>query len=252
MTWTDKQIQQHKKAAELLNRIKNEVFALLKIEKSISEYEVTEFILKRFGHYNLAIDQRKGKEIEVPIVAFRENTSFVHYYPKKDNSKKLEPESLILLDIWARLNEKDAPYADITWMAYKGNNLPNNVLEAFNLVISARDSCLDFIELELEKNKLPSGIEVDSSAREIIAKKGWKELFKHTTGHSLGLEYVHGKEPGLNLKNDKPVERNIGYTIEPGIYFDKNFGVRSEIDFYINSDNELVVTTNSQKDIVKI
>jgi len=37
----------------------------------------------------------------------------------------------------------------------------------------------------------------------------------------------------------------IGYTIEPGLYF-KNFGIRSEVDFYINAKNQLIITSELQ------
>jgi len=36
------------------------------------------------------------------------------------------------------------------------------------------------------------------------------------------------------------------------IYLKDKFGVRSEIDFYINSDEELIITTDIQKSIVKL
>lgn len=41
------------------------------------------------------------------------------------------------------------------------------------------------------------------------------------------------------------------FTIEPGIYL-KNFGVRSEIDAYIDCNKKLIITTEAQKGIVII
>ena len=43
----------------------------------------------------------------------------------------------------------------------------------------------------------------------------------------------------------------MGYTIEPGIYFENDFGVRSEIDFYI-SRGKVVVSGAVQKELLKI
>jgi Xaa-Pro aminopeptidase len=44
----------------------------------------------------------------------------------------------------------------------------------------------------------------------------------------------------------------VGYTIEPGIYLKNKFGVRSEIDFYINEKNRVVITTKVQREILKV
>ena len=74
----------------------------------------------------------------------------------------------------------------------------------------------------------------------------------HNTGHSLGMSKAHGRNGRLGHKYNKDLIRNMGYTIEPGIYFKNKFGIRSEIDFYISSNMKLVITTDVQKNILKI
>ena len=243
--WTKEQISDHVKAAKNLTDIKDLAFQHIRENNDISEYELQQFIMKKIKEFKMISDK------DAPIVAFRENTGIVHYFPNKD-SKKLKAESLILIDIWAKLNKENAPFADITWMGYKGNNF-GDMEKIFNIVIKARDLCIEFIESKLRNNKDVIGEEADAVCRDIISKQGYEKEFKHTTGHSLGITEVHGPEKNRLAKNsNQPLSKNMGYTIEPGIYLKNRFGVRSEIDFYISENNKLIITTDMQKEIVKI
>jgi len=235
------QLKQHKKAALILTKIKDETFNFIKEnKKNIREKEVQNFILKKFKENNLV------NEVDKPIVAFGSNTGKVHYYPGK-RSFRLKDNTLILLDIWARLNVKDAPYSDITWMAFHGDNIPNNVKSTHKAVIKARDISLGLIK----KGIMPSGKHLDTIARKYLNKK-YKNKFLHSLGHSIGLISPHGKYPHLKQSHDFPLLKNLPYTIEPGIYFKNKFGIRSEINFYINNKNKVIITTPMQKDIVII
>jgi Xaa-Pro dipeptidase len=245
MEWTREKIEQHKIAARYLDNIKKNVFQYIKDKRRVTEYEVQQFILKQFKEKKL-----KTTEL-VPIVAFGKNTSYVHYHPSP-YSRWLQPDSLILIDIWARLKKPKAPYADITWMAYFGRKIPANTLKIFNIVIKARNKAIEFMKNNLRKRTLPIGKEIDTVARDYIAQMEHGENFLHNTGHSLGILHPHGVDKGLTLKNQKALKINTGYTIEPGIYIKNKFGVRSEIDFYINKKMEMVITTKRQFQIVKI
>lgn len=245
MSWDNKKIEQHKRAAELLDVIKDSAFALIKNNAEISEFEVQQHITEQFENNQLKTDRDNA------IVAFRENTGFVHYYPSAD-CKKLIPDTLIMIDLWARVDEEESPFADITWMAYLGKSVDVEVEKTFNLVIKARDTALKFIRKNLKAGKIPTGKEIDDITRKVIITAGLGEKFTHTTGHSLGFDSPHGKEFGLNWKNEHPLIKNLGYTIEPGVYFENKFGIRSEIDFYINDKLELIITTKVQKELIII
>ncbi len=242
MNWNEYQINNHKKAARFLGEIKDKTFKYITENNSITEREVCEYILQLYKKYSLKTNGR-------PIIAFRKNTAFIHYCPSQ-YCKKLKPESLIMIDIWARLSQKNSPFADITWMGYYGNKIPKKNTEIFNLVIKARDEALNFIKKSLKKGKISAGKEVDRAARDIIIKAGYN--FSHSTGHCLGFESPHGRGRRIKSTNNQPLLKNLGYTIEPGVYLKNEFGIRSEIDFYINDNMKLVVTTDRQKNIVQI
>lgn len=241
MTWTKEQIEKHKKAADLLYKIMKESFEFISKNKNTTEYKVQQFILKRFDHYGLITDR------DTPIVAFRENTAFVHYFPSK-KSKKIEPNSLILIDIWARLKEKNSPFADITWMGFYGKRVPKKIEDVFKTVLEARDACILEIENNLRKGKLISGVKAHGVSDDILIKAGFSSM--HGTGHSIGFRSPHGSFGNLNPKGSENLKLNLGYTIEPGVYLKDDFG--SEIDFYIDEKKKMQITTKVQGKIFMI
>jgi len=246
MNWDKKKIADHKKVAKLLNIIKDETFSYLKNSPKTTEFETQEFVISRFKNYNLKTDQYR------PIISFRENTAIVHYYASPKKSKKLQPESLVLVDIWARLNRKGAPFADITWMGYFGNKMPEDIKKVFDIVIESRDEVIKYIKTKLKERVIPKGKESDAVARNYIIKNGFGKYFLHGTGHPLGFINDHGHGVNLNVKGQGKLSKLVGYTIEPGIYIKRKFGVRSEIDFLIDENYKLNITTPIQREIIII
>lgn len=71
-----------------------------------------------------------------------------------------------------------------------------------------------------------TGQELDSLVRKEIADKGYGEFFIHGTGHGVGLE-IH-ELPNINKLGTKPLETNMVFSVEPGIYIPGQGGVRIE------------------------
>jgi Xaa-Pro aminopeptidase len=68
--------------------------------------------------------------------------------------------------------------------------------------------------------------EVDRAARSVIEAAGFGDAFIHRTGHGIGLE--EHEDPYLVEGNDRPLVPGNCFSIEPGIYLDRRFGVRVE------------------------
>jgi len=122
----------------------------------------------------------------------------------------------------------------------------------FDLVIKARDCSLTHIKSQLKKGNLPNGCDLDHASRQCIRDAGYASYFVHSTGHSLGNYSPHGCRGGLRKSNHNPICKNYGYTIEPGVYFPKEFGIRSEINFYVDNNNKIILTSDLQKKIILI
>jgi len=67
---------------------------------------------------------------------------------------------------------------------------------------------------------------VDKAARGILREASMAEAFSHSTGHGVGLEIHEGPRIGAGQK-DK-LAPGMVITIEPGVYFAGEFGVRIE------------------------
>lgn len=90
--------------------------------------------------------------------------------------------------------------------------------------------------------------------RAVIADAGYGQYFVHRTGHSIGME-VHGN--GANIDGfETPDERRLlpstCFSIEPGIYLPGAFGVRSELNVYLDGPEAIVTDLPVQTAIVPI
>src|SRR5205085_644824 len=65
---------------------------------------------------------------------------------------------------------------------------------------------------------------VDAAARGVIASAGLGEAFIHRTGHGIGAE-AH-EDPYVVSGNTTPLVPGHAFSIEPGIYIPRRFGLR--------------------------
>jgi len=239
--WTDEQRAMHVEAARRILRIKDRAFlyirqALLR-GRPITEYDVQQYIWRLYRQEGLVADHP-------PIVAVNQNASNPHYAPTKTEHAPIRMGDLILIDLWAKLNRPGAIYADTTWMAYAGKEVPLKYAEIFQIVYEAQSAAYDLIVQRFRAGQPVYGWEADDAARNVIRQKGYEAYFIHRTGHSIGQE-VHGN--GANLDNletrdGRQLLPGTGFSIEPGIYLPE-FGVRSEMDVYLDPQEGPVITT---------
>jgi Xaa-Pro aminopeptidase len=160
-----------------------------------------------------------------------------------------------LIDLWARKDQPDGIYYDVTWMGYAGPEVPARIQEIWEIVRDARDAAVALEEDKFSKGEPCFGWEVDDACRDHIRKKGYAEYFVHRTGHSIGRE-VHGNAAhidNLETKDERQIVPGILHSVEPGIYMpDEKIGIRSEVDVYVNADGEVIVTGPKQEEIIII
>ena len=240
----------HSEASRLIHHIKDEAFqkiqTALKNGDSITEYEIQQYIVKRFDESGLDCMN------EFPIVGVNDHPANPHFEPTRENTYLIKKGDTILIDLWAKLKTPDAVFADITWCGYAGSAPPEKYQRMFEVVRNARDSALEFVQERFLKKETCRGWEVDEACRNVIRKAGFDRWFIHRTGHSIGRN-VHGN--GVNIDNLETKEERmlipgICFSIEPGIYLEGEMAVRTEIDVFITLDGKVTVQGNPQKELV--
>jgi Xaa-Pro aminopeptidase len=248
--WTPAQKQSHVEASDKLHRIILEAFAEIgrniRADKPTSEYDIQQFIARRL--------EEEGMTREDGIVAVNANTANPHYAPTRDTTLPIKRGDFVLLDIVGKLRLPGAVYTDQTWTGYVGESIPEEFTRIFNIVREARDAATEFVRKNVREGKRIHGAEVDDVSRGVIKRAGYGEQFTHRTGHSIGEE-VHGN--GVNIDNfetrdSRFITPGVCFSIEPGIYLEGKFGVRSEIDVYVGEKEIEVTGQPIQTEIVPV
>ena len=185
-------------------------------------------------------------------MAVNANAGNPHYEPLPSGSAPIRKGDLLLTDLWCREEKEGSIWADITWMSFLGAEVPDRHREIWEIVAGARDAAVAHLKKGASEGRAMSGAEVDDVTRRHIQERGYGEYFIHRTGHSIGRE-VHGN--GCNIDNLETIDGRrlipkTGFSIEPGIYLPE-FGVRSEIDIYMDQGG-VEVTTDLQDRIVPL
>jgi Xaa-Pro dipeptidase len=247
-SWSPEQLESHLAAGKIIDRVTSEAFAraasFVREGKGLSEFELQQWIVGQF--------RSNGLYAEPPIVAVQPNNGNPHYEPNERDSRPIRAGDLLLLDVFAKLDQPGSVYYDITWMGYLGERVPDTYAKIFRIVRQARDNAVEFVRENVAKGREIRGWEVDRVTRETIRKAGYGKFFVHRTGHSIG-QSVHGNGAnmdGFETRDDRKIVPRTCFSIEPGIYLPK-FGVRSEVNVYVG-EKEARVTGAIQKEILAL
>jgi Xaa-Pro aminopeptidase len=189
-----------------------------------------------------------------PDVSVGANSADSHYVPTAANSKPIRKGDFVLIDIWSKLaNQPDSVWYDITWTGVVDREPTAREQLVFNTVRDARDASIKAVQAAFAANTPIAGWQADDASREVIRKAGFGEWFTHRTGHNIGT-ILHGN--GANLDNlethdERLLLPNTCFSVEPGIYFPGEFGVRSEIDMIARA-GKAEVTGRVQTELVRI
>ncbi len=225
------QLASHDRAAEALHRIVADSWQHLAgacaAGRQVTEGEVRDWILA-------ALDERGLITDHAPIVAFGANSADPHYSASGAGAV-LDPGAVVQLDLWCKEPEPGAVYADISWVGVAASRPTARQRETFEAVRAARERAVSFLADAAASGRPVSGSEVDQECRQVLADRGLISAVRHRTGHSIDTD-LHGS--GVNLDSfefpdGRPVTEGACFSVEPGVYFPAEFGMRTEIDVSI-------------------
>ena len=213
---------------------------------SIGECEVQAAIMDHFRRHGLTADHP-------PIVAVGPHSGDPHYAPDPRADAPIRRDDFVLIDLWAKLDRPRAVYSDLTRVGFVGERVPDRFEAVFRVVARARDAAIARVREAFAAVRPLHGWEVDAAAREVIEEAGHGAHFLHRTGHSIGQE-MHGNGANmddLETHDERLVLPRTCFSIEPGIYLPE-FGVRSEVNVYVDADGQVQVTGGLQSAVVPI
>ena len=182
------------------------------------------------------------------IVAVGPNAAKPHYSPEPGTALAFEPGQVFMVDLWGKTaGEPDAVYADQTWMGVLAPECPTDVRAAWEAIVTARDAAIETIR----RNDDATGADADRAARRVLIDGGFEEAIFHRTGHGIDRD-IHGVGPTLDsieTRDERRLVSGIGFSVEPGVYLEGRFGLRTEVDVYMGEDGPDVTPDRVQRDL---
>jgi Xaa-Pro dipeptidase len=247
--WSAEALASHRTASDALYRVKDRAFALVR-ERLAAGTPLTEFDIQQAM---IGWMEAEGlTSSDTPNVSAQENAGNPHYHPSAEVHRAIHRNEVLLLDLWGKLREPGAVFADITWVGFTGGVVPEEYARAFAAARDGRDAAVNLVQSAARAGRELRGFEVDRACRTVVEQAGYGAEFIHRTGHSLG-ETVHGNGVHLDdyeTHDDRRLIPGTGFTIEPGVYT-SHFGVRTEINMFVDRQ-DAYVSGPLQREIVPL
>jgi len=212
------------------NRIDRAFQALL--EESFAErteVEIGERLRKRVRDEGLS-DAAWG-----PIVASGPNSASPHH---EAADRRIADGDAILLDFGGQL---EGYQADITRTIHVGEP-SEKFRHVYGVVREAQEAGVNAARVGAEAQA------VDAATRDMIAAAGFADFFIHRTGHGIGLD-VH-EEPYIVAGNSTRIDPGMAFSVEPGVYLPREFGVRIEDIVVMDGTGGAIRCTEARRDLV--
>lgn len=247
---TEEQVASHYKAQALLDEIL--AAGWMQIGERVrsggtDEYTMVNWLKEKIEQAGMITEHG-------PNVSVGPNAADSHYEPSPSSSRAIRKGDFVLIDIWSKMaGDPNAIWYDITWTGVVDREPTEREQQTFATVTAARDAAIKTVEEAFAANRAIAGWEADEAARTVIRNAGQATWFTHRTGHNIAIE-LHGN--GAHLDNLETHDERLilpltCFSVEPGLYYPGEFGVRSEVNM-ITRPGKAVVTGKIQRDLVRI
>ncbi len=246
--WDDDQWAMHREAAAVCRGAYDVAFGLIadriRAGGAALETEVQAAIVDHFRQNGVTTDGP-------PIVAVGPHSGDPHYENSPGTDAPIGRGDFVLIDLWAKVARPRSVFADYTRVGFAGEVVPSAFEDRFGVIVRARDAALGLVRERFAAGVPVRGRELDDAARRVIEDAGYGDSFTHRTGHNIGQD-DHGNGAhldNLETQDDRLIIPRTCFSIEPGIYRD-DFGVRTEIDVFVDAGGTVHVTGGEPQDRV--
>ncbi len=172
-----------------------------------------------------------------PIVAVDKNSAVPHHNSRSSKTR-VGKNSQILIDMGVQSGNYQS---DITRMFFVGKPSTGTV-EVYKKLLDAQKKTIALLKAGLVC------ADVDTYCRNLL-QDGGLPTYPHVTGHGVGVEIHEG--PRVTIKSQELLNENNVITIEPGVYYEGEFGMRIE-DTVLITKNGYEVLTRYPKQLLQI
>ncbi len=178
------------------------------IHKNITEIDLAYYIECFFRNHGAS------ENAFAPIVAQDKLAALPHSIP---TNAILKENSLLLVDVGARLNDYNSDQTRTFWI---GDKPSKRFKETLKHVQNAQQAALDIIKAGI------SCADVYHASNNYFKKFSLDSYFTHSLGHGIGLD-TH-EAPRLSPNADMLLEAGMLISVEPGLYYSDWGGIRWE------------------------
>ncbi len=220
---TNDEISHYINAFERTDKAVKSIRDYIEDNDNLSEYDIAEQLEKEFKRFG-------AKSLSFKSIVAKDKNSALAHYSKCSKDEILRDGSLVLIDCGAYYEQGLA--TDITRVFVKGK--PSELQrKVYTTVLKMFLNAYNYVSHDGKY----FGYNIDELARRVYSENkidGF--VFNHGLGHGIGVS-VHEYPPNLS-KNEIAkvgIKDNMCFTIEPGLYNEKYFGVRLENSCYMKN-----------------
>ena len=188
------------------------------------------------AHLSRRILEEGHQRVNFAIVAAGENAASPHHHA---GERVISADEIVLCDFGGTMNG----YCSDTTRCVVTGEPSAEVAEAYAVLHEAQRVGVSAAVVGATCH------EVDAAPRTVIADAGYGNRFIHRTGHGIGLE--EHEDPYIVTGNTTPLAAGHAFSIEPGIYVPRRFGMRLE-DIVIATEAGPLALNDSDHSLVSV
>lgn len=224
------------KSAEEIELIRKSCEVSVEAFKRLIDLDVkgrTEKELAAFLDYHMRLFGAEKQAFDT-ILCSGPRSSIIHGTPS-DN--ELKPGDLVIVDFGASMNGYCADFTRTCVVAEPSAEQQR----LFSILKKAQQAAA--------RAAVPDAPckDIDAAARDVIKAEGLGDAFSHGLGHGIGLRVHEG--PQVGPTSESVMQANMVTTIEPGVYFPGQGGLRLEDDFVITQQGAVRITEELEQEL---